>query len=79
MATKAPKLAGTAEEAVARELQKALRRRAKLEVELTSTQEVLKKMDKEARDLDKAIADFRATLSDKYDAEGKPVEVGGAK
>lgn len=71
---KAPKIA-TAEELIAKELRRALRRKAKVADEITYHEQQVRQLDQESKMLDKSIEGLRGQLSDQFDAEGKPVEV----
>lgn len=64
----------TAEELVAKELRRALRRKAKVAEIVSSHTQEIRKLDQEDKALDKAIEGLRGQLSDDFDAEGRLVE-----
>lgn len=65
----------TAEELIAKELRRALRRKTKVAEETERLTQDIRKLDQEDKALDKAITGLRSQLSADFDAEGRPVEV----
>jgi hypothetical protein len=64
----------TADELIAKELRRAIRRQAKVAQEIEATTATIRRLDNEQKGNERAIKDLRSKLGEGWDAEGNRIE-----